>query len=144
MSSFLPDTSCMIAAISSWHDHHERARREIESRLSQKQQMIVAGPTLIEAYSVLTRFPAPHRIAPADARSLLEANFLQGVKVVALGAAAYGVLLRGAPDADISGGQIDDAVIAACARRARVKALLTFNERHFAPFAGEDLEIIVP
>ena len=106
--------------------------------------MIVAGPTLIEAYSVLTRFPAPHRIAPADARKLLEENFLRSVKVVALGAAAYGVLLRGAPDANISGGHAYDAVIAACARKARVNVLLTFNEKHFAPFAGDDLEIIVP
>ena len=134
----------MIAAISSWHDHHERARQEIENRLNRKQRMVVAGPTLIEAYAVLTRFPSPHRIAPADARSLLEANFLKDVKVVALGAAAYGFLLRAAPDADISGGQTYDAVIAACARKAGVNALLTFNEKHFAPFAGDDLEIIVP
>jgi len=134
----------MIAAISSWHDDHERAHREIENRLSRKQRMVVAGPALIEAYSVLTRFPAPHRIAPTDARSLLEANFLKGVKIVALGAAAYGFLLRGAPDADISGGQTYDAVIAACARKARVNVLLTFNEKHFTPFAGDDLEIIVP
>jgi len=134
----------MIAAVSSWHEHHERARREIENRLGRKQQMVVAGPTLVEAYSVLTRFPAPHRIAPADARSLLEENFLRGVKVVALGAMGYGVLLRGAPDAQISGGQTYDAVIAACARKARVTTLLTFNEKHFEPFAGDDLEIVVP
>jgi len=134
----------MIAAISSWHDCHERARQEIENRLSRKQRMIVAGPTLIEAYSVLTRFPSPHRIAPLDARSLLESNFLRGVKVVALSATDYGVLLHGSPDIDISGGQTYDAVIAACARKAGVHALLTFNEKHFAPFAGDDLEIIVP
>ncbi len=134
----------MIAAVSSWHEHHERARYEIENRLGRKQQMIVAGPALIEAYSVMTRFPAPHRIAPDDARSLLEENFLRGVKVVALGAVAYGALLRGAPDAHISGGQTYDAVIAACARKARVNALITFNEKHFELFAGEDLDIIVP
>jgi len=144
VASFLPDTSCMIAAISSWHNHHERARLEIENRLGRHQEMVVAGPALIEAYSVLTRLPSPHRIAPADARSLLEANFLEGVKVVALGAAAYGILLRRAPEDDISGGHAYDAVIAACARKARVNALLTFNERHFQPFAGDDLEIIVP
>jgi predicted nucleic acid-binding protein len=134
----------MIAAVSAWHDHHERARDEIENRLGRKHQMIIAGPSLIEAYSVLTRFPAPHRIAPEDARSVLEANFLQGAKVVALGAAAYGVLLRGAPDAHISGGHAYDAVIAACARKARVNTLLTFNATHFEPFAADDLEIIVP
>jgi predicted nucleic acid-binding protein len=144
VASFLPDTSCMIAAISSWHEHHEQARREIESRLSRKQRMIVAGPALIESYSVLTRFPSPHRIAPADARSLLVANFLNGVQVVALAGAAYGSLLRGAPKAGISGGRTYDAVIVACARKAGVTSLLTMNEKHFAPFAGDDLEIIVP
>jgi len=134
----------MVAAVSSWHSHHERARQEIENRLGRQQGMIVAGPALIEAYSVLTRLPSPHRISPTDARSLLEANFLQGVKVVALGAAAYGVLLRRAPEAEISGGHAYDAVIAACARKAKVDALLTFNEKHFLPFAGDDLEIVVP
>ncbi len=134
----------MIAAISSWHDRHERASQEIENRLGRRQRMIVAGPALIEGYSVLTRFPSPHRIAPVDARTLLQSNFLQGVKVVALSATDYGVLHRGAPDVDISGGQTYDAVIAACARKAGVNALLTFNEKHFAPFAGDDLEIIVP
>jgi predicted nucleic acid-binding protein len=133
----------MIAAITSWHDRHERARQEIENRLNRKQRMIVSGPALIEAYSVLTRLPAPHRIAPADARSLLASNFVQGAKSVALSATDYRVLLRGAPDVPISGGQTYDAVIAACARKGGVHALLTFNEKHFASFAGDELEIIV-
>ncbi|MFB3825533.1 MAG: hypothetical protein ACE15B_02145 [Bryobacteraceae bacterium] len=29
-----------------------------------------------DAYSVLTRLPAPHRLSPADALSLMEANFM--------------------------------------------------------------------
>ena len=45
---------------------------------------------------------------------------------------------------DMSRGQTYDVVIAACARKARANVLLTFNEKHFAPFAGDDLEIIVP
>lgn len=134
----------MVAAVSAWHEHHERACREIENRLGRKQRMIVAGPALIETYSVLTRFPAPHRIAPSDALNLLEENFMRAVKVVGLGAANYRTLLRGAPDAGVSGGRVYDAVIAACARKARVDALLTFNEKHFASFGGADLEIIVP
>src|SRR5262245_20384451 len=39
--------------------------------------MIVAGPTLIERYSLLTQFPAHHRIS-ALMPNLLEANFLVG------------------------------------------------------------------
>ena len=144
MGSFLPDTSCMVAAVSSWHDHHERARREIENRLQRKERMIVAGPALIEAYSVLTRLPSPHRISPTDAWSLLDGNFVRGAKIATLGPSNYKTLLRGVPAAGISGGRIYDAVIAACARKANVAALLTFNETHFASLVGAGLEIVVP
>ena len=58
MASFLPDTSCMVAAICSWHQHYERAAGAIESRLDRRERMIVAAPALIETYSVLTRLPA--------------------------------------------------------------------------------------
>src|SRR4029078_3322412 len=104
MASFLPDTSCMVAAVRSWHEHHQRAHREIEGRLGRKEQMIVAAPALIEPSSVLPRLPAPHRIAPADALSLLEESFMRRIKIVALGAAAYGTLLRYAPAGGICGG----------------------------------------
>jgi predicted nucleic acid-binding protein len=144
MSSFLPDTSCMVAAVCSWHEHHERATRAIEHRLKQRQTMIVAASALIEAYSVLTRLPAPHRLSPSDALNLLERNFVFNIKLASLGASAYRSLLHGAPEAGISGGQIYDAVIASSARRAKVQTLLTFNEAHFTSFAGDDLQIIVP
>lgn len=138
------DTSCMVAAICSWHDHHDRALDEIEARLDRKEQMTVAAPSLIEAYSVLTRLPVPHRIAPAQAMTLIHSNFVRGVKLVALPATAYTAMLQTAPDANISGGRIYDAVIAACAREAKVRTLLTFNEEDFASIAGSDLEIVVP
>ena len=106
--------------------------------------MVVAAPALIEAYSVLTRLPAPHRLAPADALSLLDANFSRGITVVTLSAAACRALLRAAPGDGVFGGRIYDAVIAACARRARARTLLTFNTSHFASFAGPDLAIVAP
>ena len=106
--------------------------------------MVVAAAALVEAYSVLTRLPAPYRLAPADALSLLDSNFGRGVPVVALSVAGYRALLRAAPAEDVSGGRIYDAVIAACARQARARTLLTFNTSHFASFAGPDLAIVVP
>ena len=39
----------------------------IERRLDGGEHMSLAAHALTEAYSVLTRFPAPHRLAPADA-----------------------------------------------------------------------------
>jgi predicted nucleic acid-binding protein len=141
--TFLPDTSCIVAAICSWHEHHERASFEIQSRLNRKQRMVMAAPALVEAYSVLTRLPAPHRLSPDAALSLIEANFMQGIQTAALTASGYALLLRAAPDTGISGGRIYDAVIAACARKANVDTLLTFNDLHFA-FASSELEVVVP
>jgi predicted nucleic acid-binding protein len=105
--------------------------------------MIVAAPALIEAYSVLTRLPAPHRLSPADASSLIELNFVRTVKVVTLGPEDYASILRGAPAAGISGGRIYDAIIAACAHRGNAQELLTLNESHFRSLARPGLAVVV-
>ena len=140
----MPDTSCIVAAVSSWHEHHERAINEIQSRLKKRQKMIVAGHALVEAYSVLTRLPAPHRISAQDASALLLANFVENSQTVTLSSSGYRQLLENAPHAGIFGGRIYDAVIAASARQARAGTLITFNGSHFEDLAGDDLEIVLP
>ena len=134
----------MVAAVCFWHEHHERAALAIESRLNRRERMVVAAPALIEAYSVLTRLPAPYRLSPADALSLMEANFMRPVKVIALPPEDYSGILRAAPADGISGGRIYDAVITACAHRENVRTLLTFNDSHFRSLAGPDLAVVVP
>lgn len=106
--------------------------------------MLVAGPALIEAYAVLTRLPAPHRLAAADAVALLDSNFIALGRVVALDAGAYRTLVRQAPGDGITGGRTYDAVIAACALKGKATTLLTLNEQHFVQFAAAGLEIVVP
>lgn len=134
----------MIAAVCAWHEHHGQAVEEIEQRLGRGEKMIVAAPALVEAYAVLTRFPPPHRLSAADALALVESNFMRAVRVIALDGESYCALLRRAPNGDIVGGRVYDAVIAACAFKAKVAALLTFNESHFLSFAERGIEIIVP
>jgi predicted nucleic acid-binding protein len=101
--AFLPDTSCMIAAVCSWHEHHEVAANEIESRLAARAKMIVAAPALIEAYAVLTRLPPPHPLATQTALTLLENNFLKLGTVIALNAKSYQTLLLSAPKNNVAG-----------------------------------------
>jgi predicted nucleic acid-binding protein len=105
--------------------------------------MLIAGPTLIESYSVLTRLPPPHRLSPVDALALLDANFMRA-KIIALGGRSYVTLLRRAADEGISGGQTYDAVIAACVLKGKAHALLTFNAGHFRPLAERGMNIVVP
>jgi predicted nucleic acid-binding protein len=137
------DTSCLIAAVCGWHERHRVAAAEIERRLARGERLSVAAHALSEAYAVLTRLPAPHRLAPADAWELLQANFTDGVLVVALSARQQVALLRRLAKAGVSGGHTYDAVIAVCAVQAGARALLTFNARHFEP-APKELAIVVP
>jgi predicted nucleic acid-binding protein len=144
MPGFLPETSCLIAALAGWHEHHERAASEIERRRAQGEPMLLAAPSLVEAYAVLTRLPRPRRLPPRVALALLDDQFIAQATVVSLDVEAYFAMLRRASQDAIAGGPVYDAVIAACARAANVSTLLTFNERHFLRFAGDGLAIVVP
>ena len=130
---FMLDTSCMVAAVCSWHEHHAPAAAEIERRLARGERLAIPGPALVEAYAVLTRLPPPHRLSTTDAWTLVEANFVKPSRIVALAGAAYSAVLRSLAKQSIAGGRAYDAVIAECARRSGAEALLTFNRRHFEP-----------
>lgn len=106
--------------------------------------MLLAAPALMEAYSVLTRLPPPYRISPAESLRLLEANFVAAGEILAPDADDYLALMRRCAAEGIQGGQVYDAVIAACARRAQPITLLTFNERHFQPFSAWGLAVAAP
>ncbi|MDH3598078.1 MAG: PIN domain-containing protein [Candidatus Tectomicrobia bacterium] len=144
MTRFVPDTNCMIAAVCTWHEHHERATEEIEHRLERGEALFVAAHTLVEAYSVLTRLPPPYRLSPADALALIEENFIEPTRIITLEARSYRTFLRRVRDEGIHGGRTYDAIIATCALKARATTLLTFNKSHFLPFEERGLTIVVP
>ena len=123
----------MVAAVCTWHERHAAAAEEIGRRLARGERLASAAPALIETYAVLTRLPAPHRLSPADAWSLVNANFLEGATIVALTGAAIGKLLGRLAAQDIGGDRTYDAMIGECACRSRADVLLTFNRRHFEP-----------
>lgn len=144
MEKFLLDTSCMVAAVCSWHDHHDSTAKEVTRRLARGDQLISAAPALIESYSVLTRLPSPQRLSPSDALAILEMSFVTNTEIVALASHSYLTLLRKAPASGVYGGRTYDAVIAECAVQAKVAALLTLNESHFKNWESDRLKIIVP
>ena len=137
------DTSCIIAAMCSWHEQHRVAAAEIERRVARGERLSVAAHALTEAYAVLTRLPSPHRLAPSDAWELLRVNFTGDVSIVSLSSTQQLGVLRSLARAGIGGGRTYDAVIAECAVRAGATALLTFNPWHFEP-APHDITIVVP
>ena len=126
MRRFLPDTSCLVAAVCSWHEHHSATVEELARRAKGREEMVMAAPALIEAYSVLTRLPPPYRLRPADALAVMEGSWSRA-EVATLAATEIWPLLRTLPDAGIAGGSTYDAAVAACARKARADVILTWN-----------------
>lgn len=140
---FAVDTNCIVAVLSPWHAHHAAALAECGRRLDDGDSMVVPASALIEAYAVLTRLPMPHRLAPHDAMTLLDANFLGQGQVAGTDPRRSPELLRQFVDAGIAGGRTYDAMIAEAARDAGATVLLTFNRRHFET-AAPGLSIVEP
>lgn len=144
MPTFMPDSSVMVPVLSSWHAAHQSSVDAVQGRLSQGETMIVAGRTLIETFSVLTRLPQGKRLSPQDAFAMIEPSFVTGVRTVAVPASGYRQILEEASASGVAGGRMHDAEIAYCAVAAAVDALVTFNERRFAGFRGLASKISVP
>jgi predicted nucleic acid-binding protein len=141
--SYLLDTSCLVAAVCSWHRHHDPTRREIGRRHAAGEKLVLAAHSLAEAFSVLTRLPEPHRLRPNDALALIEANWGK-TPLIALEGRDYRSALRRCRDGGIGGGAVYDALIAACALKARVKTLVTWDLEGFARFLEDEPAVRAP
>lgn len=136
MSRYLCDTSCLVAAISSWHEHHERTRAELDRRSKRGDELVLASHSLAEIYSVLTRLPTPHRLRASDALAAIEANWRSAPVVHLTGTETWAALAE-AVGLGVVGGRTYDTLIARTALKARAETILTWNVRDFAPFGSQ-------
>ena len=134
MSRYLCDTSALVAAVSSWHEHHDRTCAEIERREHGKEELVLSAHSLAETYAVLTRLPAPHRLRAADAIALIESNWRDTPTVQLTGAEMWSALREAGRRAMI-GGQMYDVLIALAALKAEATTIITWNVRHYEAFA---------
>ena len=109
-----------------------------------RERLLIPAPALVEAYAVLTRLPAPHRIAPADAMVLLSESFEQRSKIVGLEPHEHWRFLRERANELVAGGRTYDALILECARSASANRLLTLDRRDFERLDPGEIEIVVP
>ena len=114
------DTSVVIAAFASWHEQHDVA----DDTVSTGVQLV--AHCAIEALSVLTRLPPPHRAPGHLVRDFLSARFPS--PCVVLDANGYSALIPRLVELGISGGAVYDALIAATASAASA-TLVTCDRR---------------
>lgn len=113
------DTSILVPALLPWHEHHASARAVARSVQG------IPAHVLFETYSVLTRLPAPHRLAPGSVGELIAR--LPGT-ILTLPADRYAATLRELADAGIRGGASYDGLIAATAL-VHHRRLVTLDRR---------------
>ncbi len=119
------DTSVVVALLATWHEGHPVAA----AALRDEKDVRLPGHVALEAYSVLTRLPPPHRLSPAPVLEFLNRRF--DLPWLALDSDGQRELLREASDLRLAGGAIYDALVAATARSAG--ALLLSRDQRAAP-----------
>ena len=98
----------------------------------------------LDLYSVATRLPAEFRVTPADAITLLQEEVVARMTVVDLPSRDRRPFLRAAAHDGIAGGRIYDAHIAAVARAAGPKVIVTDNRRHFLATLRHGIRVETP
>ena len=97
------DTSVVVAALLGCHEAHEAARQAARGGA-------IPAHALLESYSVLTRLPAPHRLAP-DVASRLLAGWFPAGRLLLPSSGLVASLVARLADAGIGGGSAYDALV---------------------------------
>ena len=144
MSRTAIDTSVIVAAHLSRHDHHKASFRALAATLESEESLILPLPALTEAYSVLTRLPTPHRLSPADAFQVLHRSFREVASIVSLSGQDVWPFFADLSQSGSAGGATYDFQIIACAVKGGAERILTLNTRHFERLKPDGLEIVNP
>lgn len=132
----------MLAAVCTWHDHHEHAQRGIHQRRASGARLVCVGPAWVEAYAVITRLPSPYRLHPRDAWNLLTENFGKRGPIVNLTGVETRRALGELAASGLGGGLTYDAMILACALKAKADELLTLNPRDFQRLSLSGITVV--
>jgi predicted nucleic acid-binding protein len=128
------DTSVLVPVFIPGHIHHERSFN-LFSRADTKKAFCAAHG-LAEVYATLTRLPGRHRTSGEQALRFLE-EIDERFHAVALDVAEYRISLRESAALGITGGTSYDALIGACARKAKADIIYSWNTRHFLQLGPE-------
>jgi predicted nucleic acid-binding protein len=134
------DTSTLVAAFWGGHPQHSRSFERFAG--ATRANTACALHTLAELYSTMTALPVKPPISPEQALLFVE-EVRQRCALVRLDEEEYLDVLQRAADRNLTGGRIYDALILRCAEKARSKAVVTWNVKHFqaiAPHLAERIQ----
>jgi predicted nucleic acid-binding protein len=131
---WLADTSVLVPVFVPGHIHHERSF-QLFSRATVKSAFCAAH-SIAEVYATMTRLPGKHRTSGQQALTFLE-MIEERFSLVALDVADYFATIRATAALGVVGGTSYDALVAACALKAKADVLYTWNIGHFLLLGDE-------
>lgn len=126
------DTSVAVALSVADHEQHEATSRALGRRI-----LGLCGHAAFEAFSVITRLPAPARRDPGTVARLLARNF-PATRFLSAEAAAS--VLAELPTLRIAGGAVYDALVGACANEHGL-VLATRDRRALETYRALDVGV---
>lgn len=137
------DSDVIIELVSEAGTRHEATHASYETLVASGTEFVVTDHALLEAFSVLSRSPAPVGVAPKEAERMLKET-LGGHIIAPIRAGLAWETIRHTLDRGFAGGRVYDAVIALATYEAGARLLLTWNLKHFLTIAPAGLEIRQP
>jgi len=131
---WMADTSVLVPVFIPGHIHHQQSF-QLFSRATVKSAFCAAH-SIAEVYATITRLPGKHRTSGQQALTFLE-MIEKRFSFVALDAEDYLETVREAAALGVVGGTSYDALIAACALKAKADVLYTWNTGHFVLLGDE-------
>jgi predicted nucleic acid-binding protein len=131
------DTSVLVASLVAKHPHHTRAFAAVSAAVRGHHAGHVAAHGVAETYAVLTTLPVAPRIGPETAHRMISENIVSRFQTVALTAREYLAVVASLAERGTVGGATYDAIHAACAHKAGVERIYTFNTSHFCRVAPD-------
>ena len=133
------DTSVLVAAAILNHEHHGPSILAFSR--ANRSCACCAAHNLAEFYATLTRYPGKERLSSQQALLALDVAE-EKLAIIALEADEYLTTIRRLAGEGIMGATVYDGIIAACAVKAAVDVLYTWNTQHFMRLGPEISRIV--
>ena len=138
------DSSVLVVAVVDQLANHESACACFVQYSQGKHRGCCSTHALAECYATLTALPLPRKIQPAEARILIEENFIKRLEILKLTQADYTTALARSSQLGLVSGVVYDALHLVAAERARCQRIYTYNLTHFHRLQPVGITVTAP
>jgi len=122
------DTSVLVASFWRGHRDHEASLRRVAA--ANKKKSACALHTLAEVYASMTALPVKD-VIPPDQALLFVQEVRDRFSVITINESEYYETIQQAGQRGFISGRIYDALLLACAAKAKAEVIYTWNVKHF-------------